>query len=488
MKKKNNSNQSRLVQTGVSGDYEQYALLPGEVFDSAGEAEVSIHYKHDTAGIFRQDDDDMIASVTIAKREYSYVSWGEDNLTPYHNMSLIEDNMIMSQCQQFNILTCYGQGVRFLDRQTKEKTEDPEIRRFCLMNAIHRQWLNMSADMKYNFFSVVVINLSRDHKHVVMMRTRQACDCRFSPKNQYGVSEYVLVGDWLKGEPGNVEPIPLLDEFNPLGDLEYRVGLAPHPYTSETLPPPPDGKDCKFAILCLMPTPGYRTYPIPYHYSIYRDYWYDIYRLIGIGKRHMIKNTSAPRIQVEIHRQFWDNVCREKGITNQKDRLKEIKRVRQEITDFCTKPENAGKAWITSYDMTPDGKEKRMVRINNLNEGQKKEGGDWSDDMQEASNSLCFAMGVHPNMVGAVPGKSQMNNSGSDKRELFTLKQALEKAFHDIMEVPFHVVMHFNRWSDKFAIDVPMIQLTTLDENKDAKEVKVDDNKSDDNGNNQSNS
>ena len=114
-----------------------------------------------------------------------------------------------------------------------------------------------------------------------------------------------------------------------------------------------------------------------------------------------------------------------------------------------------------------------MVRVYNLIDGNKKEGGDWSDDMQEASNSLCFAMGVHPNMVGAVPGKSQMNNSGSDKRELFTLKQAIEKAFHDVMEVPFHVISHFNKWEEKYTLDVPMIQLTTLDENKDAKETTV---------------
>ena len=93
-------------------------------------------------------------------------------------------------------------------------------------------------------------------------------------------------------------------------------------------------------------------------------------------------------------------------------------------------------------------------------------------------------MGVHPNMVGATPGKSQMNNSGSDKRELFTLKQALEKMFHDVMEVPFHVIMHYNGWDENFALDVPMIQLTTLDENKDAKEVTQ---KTEDDGNNSEN-
>ena len=77
-----------------------------------------------------------------------------------------------------------------------------------------------------------------------------------------------------------------------------------------------------------------------------------------------------------------------------------------------------------------------------------------------------------------------MNNSGSDKRELFTLKQAIEKMFHDVMEVPFHVIMHYNGWDEKYALDVPMIQLTTLDENKDAKETTQ---KPDENGDNNQN-
>ena len=62
----------------------------------------------------------------------------------------------------FNILTCYGQGIRFLDRETGEKTMAKDIRAFCLHNAIHLQWLRMATDMKYNYFSVLVINLSRD--------------------------------------------------------------------------------------------------------------------------------------------------------------------------------------------------------------------------------------------------------------------------------------------------------------------------------------
>ena len=475
-----------MVPVGVKGDYEVYSVLPCSLSDSMRlEAEISTHYEHDTDSIYGHQEDITTKKISTTNgKEYEIVCFGDDNQAPYKNQILIEKNMVMSECQDFNIKTCYGQGVRFLDRETKERTEDPAIRDFCLRNAIHRLWLRMATDMKYHYFSVLVIYLSRDHKNIVMVRARNACDCRFTKRNKFGVIENVLIGDWRENMENDIEAIPLLDEVNPLGDLMYRMGLEPNMYTGEKIEAPKDGKDCKFAMVCVVPTPNYKYYPIPYYTSIYNDAWYDIYRLIGIGKRFMIKNTSAPRIQVEVHRTYWDNVCREENITDPVKRAERIKKERENITEFCTKPENAGKAWVTSYDTTPEGKEKRMVRVYNLNEGNKKEGGDWSDDMQEASNSLCFAMGVHPNMVGAVPGKSQMNNSGSDKRELFTLKQALEKCFHDVMEVPFHVISYFNKWQDRFTLDVPMIQLTTLDENKDAKETTLN---GDGNGNDQNN-
>ena len=37
------------------------------------------------------------------------------------------------------------------------------------------------------------------------------------------------------------------------------------------------------------------------------------------------------------------------------------------------------------------------------------------------------------NLVGSVPGKTQTNNSGSDKRELYTIAQALQKPYHDLI-------------------------------------------------------
>lgn len=80
---------------------------------------------------------------------------------------------------------------------------------------------------------------------------------------------------------------------------------------------------------------------------------------------------------------------------------------------------------------------------------------------------LCYSDLIHPNLVGAIPGKSANNNSGSDKRELFTMKQSLEISYHDIMLVPYRVIMLYNGWKD-VRIEVPLIMLTTLDQNTDA--------------------
>ena len=109
-----------------------------------------------------------------------------------------------------------------------------------------------------------------------------------------------------------------------------------------------------------------------------------------------------------------------------------------------------------------------------------KEGGDWATDIVEAINMMCFTMRVHSNLVGSVPGKSQTNNSGSDKRELYTIAQALQKPYHDLLFAVHRLIIRFNKWT-AVKPGCPFIQLTTLDENKDAKQVSL--NKSKDNGN-----
>ena len=56
--------------------------------------------------------------------------------------------------------------------------------------------------------------------------------------------------------------------------------------------------------------------------------------------------------------------------------------------------------------------------------------------------------------------------------------QALQKPYHDLLFNVHRLIIRFNHW-DKVRPDCPFIQLTTLDENKDAKQVSTEQQKSD---------
>ena len=64
--------------------------------------------------------------------------------------------------------------------------------------------------------------------------------------------------------------------------------------------------------------------------------------------------------------------------------------------------------------------------------------------------------------------------NGSNIRELFTMKQAMEKAPKDILLEPYFVIKHYNEWDIEF--DVPFMMLTTLDKKTDAEPSDNQDN------------
>ena len=94
------------------------------------------------------------------------------------------------------------------------------------------------------------------------------------------------------------------------------------------------------------------------------------------------------------------------------------------------------------------------------------EGGEFIEDAEEASNMISYAMGVHPNLNGATPGKSKGSLGGSDKRELFNIKQAMMRPFRDRLLKPLTLIKRYNGWDKDVVFAVPEHIFTTLDESK----------------------
>lgn len=429
-----------------------------------------------SSSVFKEDVDIV---PTIIDDSLSYIPWGGDNQMPFDILNLIEKDETLATCQCFNAEVCYGAGLRY-DTCIASAAVKREVEDFTLDNDLASYFLGVSQDFKHFGFAVSVLILNEDGSRIVRLLRKEACYCRFTPADKHGRISKILYANWRKAisSRSDIEEIDLLDPASPWRDLQDKLAKSSPLGASSTK----NSKCRKFAIVSRIPTVDSTYYPIPYYGALFRGKWYNIKQLIGIAKEAKLKNSAPIKYHIEISKTYWESIFRAEGITDRRKQQERIVREKQQILDFLTGAENSGKAWFSTFYISPDGKEQHDVVINKIDDS--KEGGDWETDIQEAINMICFTMRVHSNLVGSVPGKAQSNNSGSDKRELYTIAQALQKPYHDLLFTVHRIIIRFNGWKG-VTVDVPFIQLTTLDEHQDAKQVKLPNSNSKDNSGNE---
>ena len=416
-------------------------------------------FHSDSTQVFKDDTD---ISERVLDKNTSYIPWGGDDEMPYKVLKKIEDDETLSTCQLFNAEICYGAGLQYnADACTAAVKE--EIEDFCLDNNIASYFLGVCQDFKHFGWCITVIILNEQRTKIVTVLRKEVAYCRFTKADKDGIIKEVLYANWRKPvQADEVEHIPLLNPASPWNDLRTRIA---------------GGKSgCKFAILTKVPTPDSTYYPIPHYASIFKSKWYDIKQLIATAKKAKLENSAPIKYHIEVANKYWEGIFKAEGITDPIKMQSRVNEEKQRIIEFLTGAQNAGKVWFSTFYISPDGKEQHDVVINRIDNS--KEGGDWESDHQEAVNMECFTLRVHSNLVGSVPGKSQSNNSGSDKRELYTIAQALQKPYHDLLFLPHRIIIRFNKWKGAFP-DCPFVMLTTLDEHKDAKQVTTNNNDAD---------
>ena len=408
--------------------------------------------------VFREQSDMIPQKIAEG---YEYIPWGADNQMPYRILELIDSDETLSTCQLFNAEVCYGSGL-VSDTTYALPMVTREVDQYLMDNDIASYYLGVCQDFKHFAFCVSLIILNSDGSRIVSLLRKEACYCRFAPAGKDGNIPYILYGNWRKSisSKNDVEKIELLNQHSPWTDLKERM------QTSKGKKPKTSTR--KFAIVSRVPTPDSTYYPIPYYGALFKGNWYNIKKLIGMAKEAKLKNSAPIKYHIEIANRYWDSIFKAEAITDRKKQMERVVEEKEKIINFLTGMENSGKALFSTFYVSPDGHEQHDVVINKVETD--KEGGDWSTDIIEAVNMMCFTMRVHSNLVGSVPGKSQTNNSGSDKRELYTIAQALQKPYHDLLFTVHHIIIRYNGW-EGVKPDCPFIMLSTLDENRDAKLV-----------------
>lgn len=421
-----------------------------------------------TSEVFRESSDPPLR--TFNGKEY--VAWGSRDDLPYGIMGLIESDETLSTCQVFNAEVCYGSGLTYCtDAATPEIAR--QVTDFIFDNPLPDYFLGVCQDLMYFNFAVSVIILNDDGDRIVELHRKPACYCRFSPKNKKtGKIDKIYFANFRALTPDDpIEEIDLLDPRSPWKDLQQRMALR----TTRANPSGTPARTRKFAILSRFPGVDSLYYPITHYAALFRGNWYNIKRLIGAAKESKLKNAAPIKYIIEVSSRYWDNLFTKHHLVTREEQEKLMNEKKAEMLEFLTNVENSGAVLFTGKSISLDGKgESPDITVTPI-DSKTKEGGDWESDIAEAVNMLCFTMRVHSNLVGSVPGKSQTNNSGSDKRELYTIAQALKKPYRDVLFPVHEIIIRYNGWKGVHPV-CPFIQLTTLDEHTDAKQVTTTNN------------
>ena len=332
-------------------NYNSVETLPG--------FEARAAFTVNSSSVFKEDVDIV---PTIVDDSLSYIPWGGDNQMPFDLLALVEKDETLATCQLFNAEVCFGSGLQY-NCDTAASAVRDEVEDFTLDNDLAAYFLGVCQDFKHFGFAVSVIILNADGTKVVRLLRKEACYCRFAPADKSGRIPSILYANWRKSisARSDIEVIDLLDPASPWQDLQSKLAKK--------------SKCRKFAIVSRIPTVDSTYYPIPYYAALFKGKWYNIKQLIGIAKEAKLKNSAPIKYHIEVGSKYWESIFRAEGITDRRKQQERIVREKQSILDFLTGAENSGKAWFSTFYVTPDGKEQHDVVINKIDDS--KEGGDW---------------------------------------------------------------------------------------------------------------
>lgn len=204
-------------------------------------------------------------------------------------------------------------------------------------------------------------------------------------------------------------------------------------------------------------------YPQPAWWSIFPSMTYEYATTLIADKATARQNATMWGKMVFINNEYLRAMFDEKGADSDDEKKKVRDQIYSEVNTFLKKRGNNGKPIFLDMFPSPDGKTmQRAVEI--VDVPQPSIGQDMKSELEEISSIIFFAIGVHPALIGAVPGKSS-STGGTYQRELHLLKQTQVSPRQRIYLKFLQDIHTFNGWDSHGVWTVRMPVLTTLDRN-----------------------
>lgn len=422
-----------------------------------------------SATIFEKLDADPKKFGKIGNVQYrGVVPWGENNDLPNQILKKIEVSELVSANVFFNTLVAYGHGIEYGEIVKDEKgmvslkaVVNKEIDEFFENNDILGYLFEQFTDIQtfFNSYCELIFNTDQDgRRKVVAIQSKQTCFSRLEEMNpKTGIIEHHFYSSKWDDNASEKDIIatPMLNNFDTLRDAMIRAGKMPNAKGVKK-----DLKEPSYIISLNIPAPGRVYYSRPNWWAIFESGWYDFAIAIPTFKKYMMKNQASIKYHIQLDANYFNDIFLEENIDTDAKKKARMQKEFKAFNDFLSNPENTNKSVISYIKYSVDGKEQPKVKITVIDNP--KVGGEYIEDSEEASNIISYAMGIHQSLFGTSPNKNKTIN-GTEARELFIIKQALQKAIRDRVLKPFYIIKKLNGWPDNIGFAISNLELTTLD-------------------------
>lgn len=387
------------------------------------------------------------------------LSWGKDNLFPWHAAETVRNTTVLNTGLRFlrnltmgqGIFACKVKGYNDKGDEILQPVEDSSYQRFVGSRMVRRYMEKTLRDfLKVGISAVHFVPNAAGNK-IVGLNTINSIYFRFTePLDALGSQNCVVSGSWDLS-PSNYSILPLLSDYSPENHAELLRFM---------------GK-----------MKGGFVYPVrdswsnddiygePIWWPAYVAGWVDIAHMVPQYLKKAYKNQTTWKWHVQIPYSFWDKRF---PLTEFKDanlRRQAIDKYMSSIEKNLLGAENAEKPIFTNYAVNEmNGRIEEEWKILPLSN--KYSAGQENLVTSAAANSeILFSLMVNPNVLGAgMPGGSYAGNQGgSNIREAFLVNIANSWIDRQNILDPLQLYMQLNGAPDDLQLRFRNTILTTLD-------------------------
>jgi hypothetical protein len=369
--------------------------------------------------------------------------WGDDNDAPVQMMEDIKNTPVLSGGIHTKTRMAIGKGIApYLKVGGDIKTGEENLE--AITDSEITDWCEINKSYEYCYKSIYnygaygwgatqfMLNMKRDY--INRIKAPDIATCRLEKKNpKNGVIENLyMCSNWMGKLTFNSEwirKVPVLEEDYELADLQHRRS------------------GYEFAMLHRLLTDGFQYYPAALWQSA--NLWVKISRSIPLIKEAIHKNQMSVKYVVLIHDKYWPRNYKNWGKLIDAEREKIVSDKHQQINNWLTGQQNAGKTIVSSKYIDEMTKE-TVAEIEVIVLDDKWKDGKMLPDNAAADKQICFAMLFNPAICGANllgDGASGGAGSGSDIRESFLVMLMLMETERQMNNNVFNLVKRFNKWT-----------------------------------------